>query len=426
MKQTIKAELWDKMHYLFRDYNDRMVHAEIDYDFEINETAFKTVVLCFFEKAPIFHSSFTDNKVAPYWTVEKYNINDVVLVVRTDEESLEAKKNEFLTQCLPPEGSLQMKICLFYHSGKTDLCIIENHMCMDGGDFKYFLAKLCENYSEYISSGKAPLDIKTGSRSYEEIFGGFSEDEQKIAKDLYRNINKKDEHGFPWTKSTPEDRSFIARRKISAETMAALKEKGKALGATVNDMLATAYFHGMYEIAGFGEDEGIAISCAIDLRRHLKDAEDTGMTNHTAWMQCEIPKCGKDIFETLRYVSLSANMYKADDFMGLHGLPLLSLGYRLFPSSVSEEIVKIGYANPLLAMSNIGVLNGEVLALEGHRPTDAFMSGAVKYKPFMLLSATTYAGVCTISLCERGNSEDRAIVERFFDIMEKNIALLIS
>ena len=30
-KKKLKAELWDKMHYLFRDYNDRMVHLELEY-----------------------------------------------------------------------------------------------------------------------------------------------------------------------------------------------------------------------------------------------------------------------------------------------------------------------------------------------------------------------------------------------------------
>ena len=34
MERKLNAELWDKMHYLFRDFNDRrMVHVELRYDF---------------------------------------------------------------------------------------------------------------------------------------------------------------------------------------------------------------------------------------------------------------------------------------------------------------------------------------------------------------------------------------------------------
>lgn len=111
--------------------------------------------------------------------------------------------------------------------------------------------------------------------------------------------------------------------------------------------------------------------------------------------------------------------------MGLHGLPLLSFGYKILPHAASEEIIKIGYANPLLAMSNIGILEVDKLALSGHEPTDGFMSGAVKYKPYALLSATSMRKELTLSMCVRGNDEDKKIVENFFDLIEKSIALLI-
>lgn len=34
-----------------------MVHVELRYDFEIDIEALKTVLICFFEKAPVLHSS---------------------------------------------------------------------------------------------------------------------------------------------------------------------------------------------------------------------------------------------------------------------------------------------------------------------------------------------------------------------------------
>ena len=83
------------------------------------------------------------------------------------------------------------------------------------------------------------------------------------------------------------------------------------------------------------------------------------------------------------------------------------------------------YSNPYMAMSNIGVLKGEDFALAGNEPTDAFMSGAVKYKPYILLTATTYKGIITLSMCVRGNEEDKEIVNKFFDLIEKNIDTLI-
>lgn len=423
MEKRLNAELWDKMHYLFRNFNDRMVHLELHYNYEINIDALKTVLICFLEKAPVLHSSFTDNRVRPYWTVKPYNIDDVLTV--SNPENLQKAIDEFLTQHIPPESDLQIKAAVFFKDGKSTLCIVENHMCMDGGGFKYFIKAFCKAYNDYVNEGISPIGLRVGSRSYENVYSSFSKTEEKMARKLYKNVCAKDTHKFPFTESRADDKSFIVKRKLLEEKFFMIKEVGKQNGATINDMLVAAYFYSLYELAGYGEDESVTISCAIDLRRHIKSAEGQGITNHTAFMQCSIPRRGRDIFETLRYAVNSADQFKKDKFMGLYGLPLLKMGYKLLPHAASEEIIKLGYSNPLLAMSNIGILDHKALALEGHEPTDGFMTGAVKYKPYALLSATSMRNVITLSMCVRGNGEDRKTVERFFDLYEKSIDLLI-
>lgn len=422
MERRLNAELWDKMHYLFRDFNDRMVHVELNYDFIPDIDALKTVIICAFEKVPVLRSKFVDKKISTHWEVMPYDIDDVLTVAYP--ENLEEAVEEFLTQYIAPDSHIQMKIALFIKDGKSTLCMVENHMCMDGGDLKYFLQAFCENYTNYVEKGISPIDFRTGSRSYTDVYSGFSQTESGVAKRLFKNINARDDHKFPLTSDSIRDESFIARRKFSDDTLAKLKTKGKELGATINEMLLTAYFYSVYELAGFPESDQLMISSAIDLRRHMDSVDDKGFTNHTAWMQCAIPRRGRDIFETVQYVVRSSNRFKKDKFMGLYGLPLLNFGYSILPHAASEEIIKIGYSNPYMAMSNIGVLNGKHFSLSGHEPTDAFMSGAVKYKPFVLLTATTYKNIITLSMCVRGNEKDKKIVNKFFDLMEKNIKTL--
>lgn len=421
MERRLNAELWDKMHYLFRDFNDRMVHVELHYDFRINIEALKTVLICFLEKAPVLHSTFVDNKVHPYWLVSDYRIDDVLTVKEVSKQELDEEINSFLIQYIPPESHIQLKAAVFNCGESSVLCIVENHMCMDGGDLKYFVKELCAEYNGYVMNKKSPIELRTGTRSYESVYEDFSQTERRMAKNLYRNVNSRDNHSFPLTKDNIRDSSFIARRKLPAELFSKIRAVGKEHGGTVNDVLLAAYFVSLYELAGFRDSESVSISCAIDLRRHIKDNSDQGVTNHTAWMQCRIPDKGRDIFQTLDYCVASSNQFKKDHFMGLHGLPLLNFGYRILPHAASEEIIKIGYANPHLAMSNIGILEEDKLALEGHEPTDGFMSGAVKYKPYVLLSVTSLRKELTLSMCVRGNDEDKKIVEHFFDLIEKNI-----
>lgn len=422
MERRLSAELWDKMHYLFRGFNDRMVHVELHYNYKIDTEALKTVLLCFVEKAPVLHSSFIDTKLTAHWKVNEYSIDDILTVRQAAEPQPLA--DAFLTQYIEPDAPVQMRVGVFYNEEETILCMVENHMCMDGGDLKYFVRSMCGAYTEYVENGTSPLQLRSGTRSYDAVYRDFSKREKKMAQSLYKNVCAKDDHRFPLTENDLRDVSFICRRKIDAQRFTALRKAGKALGATVNDLLVAAYFYSLYELAGFGEKESVTISCAIDLRRHIENTQGMGITNHTAFMQCSIPERGRDIFETLAFTKQSVERFKKDKFMGLYGLPLLKFGYSTLPQAAAEGIIKLGYSNPLLAMSNIGVLDEEGYSLCGHAPFDGFMTGAVKYKPYALVSATSLANVLSLSMCVRGNDRDRQIVESFFDLMERNLDTL--
>ena len=129
MPELIKAEMWDKMQYLFRNYYDRMVHCVQYYDGPIDV---KLVYMT--EKVPVLHSSFHGNVIEPYWIVEDYTVNDILTV--RDSVDLEGDINAFICQCIPVESNVQYRVALFNKDGKSTLCMIVNHMCMDGGDFK--------------------------------------------------------------------------------------------------------------------------------------------------------------------------------------------------------------------------------------------------------------------------------------------------
>ena len=235
MKRKLTAELWDKMHYLFRDFNDRMVHVDLKYDFVPDIEALKTVIICAFEKAPVLHSRFVDIRLSTHWEIMPYKIEDVFTV--SYPEDIDAAVEEFLTQYIAPDAHIQMKIALFIKDGKSRLCMVENHMCMDGGDLKYFLQSFCENYTKYVREGVSPIAYRTGSRSYADVYSGFTQTEADVAKRLFKNNNARDDHKFPLTEDNIRDTSFIARKKFTEDTLMKLKAKGKELGATINELI---------------------------------------------------------------------------------------------------------------------------------------------------------------------------------------------
>jgi len=422
--KKLMTQLWDKMHYMFRKYNDRMVHVSLTYDFLIDTETFGKALTKLIDENPVLHSSFVYNPVNPYWLENEYSKSEVFSVLN-NPINLDAAVEAFLLQEIKPENNVQMKVKIFNFKGQSTVCLIVNHMCMDGGALKEFLSELMSTYDKFLNGENVEIKEEK-SRSHREIYSQMDEEMAKEAKRLFKNPSPKDKHGLPFAEPKDSDKSFIVKRKISSDTFLEMKSAGKKIGATVNDVLVAAFLQTVYEIGNYDANDSITVSCAMDLRkRYLSDMESIGHTNHTAFMGCTLDGKSHDMVGALERVRDINMENKSDSFQGLYGLPLLDLAYGIMPYALAEEVIKLGYSNPLLAMSNIGVLDTKALSLEGNAPVDGFMTGAVKFKPFSLMSATTMNNEMTLAFCERGSEEDKEMLENFFDILEENISELV-
>lgn len=421
MATTLKAEMWDRMQFLFRNYYDRMVHAKLTYEGSFDMEVLKNVVLFMVEKAPVLHSSFNTTVIEPYWKEENYTIDDIVSYEKVEDADKVA--DEWLLGVIPYDNNVQIKIAVFEDDKHSVLALRNNHMCMDGGDLKYFLATLCENYTNLKAGNYSALHMKSGSRSYDQVYSKLEGEDLKHAKNLYKNISKtEDKVAFPWSESVPEDTNKIIKRVINEEDFDKLRTLAKKMGITVNDAIMAAVFRSLYEMCGLKDTDSLTVSCAIDLRKHIVEGGlQGGLTNHTAWMAVRTMSKGESIQDTIVNVIRSTKGFKRDKFMGLYSLPLLKLAYTIFPQDIAEFAIKAGYTNPLIAVSNMGLLNDQKLTFDGMKLVDGFISGAVKYKPFFLMSVTTLLGRVTLSTAIRGNQKDVDIANRYFDLVMKNI-----
>ena len=420
MKQRLKAEMWDKMQYLFRNYYDRMVHCVIYFDGELDINILKQCLIFINEKNPVLHSSFHYDVVDPYWEIEDYVIDDFLIV--KDSDDLDADVNAHITQSIPVDSNAQYRIGIYKKDGKCALAMIINHMCSDGGDLKYFIKNLATCYTK-LQEGSRDLVFKSGSRSYSAVYSKMNEKEEKYAKGLYKNISTvEDKNVFPLTKSNKDDYCMICRRVTSTDAFNNIYKIGKAMGVTVNDMMLAFYMRALYDIMDKDPNETISVPCMVDLRRYIEGGgEKGGLTNHTGFMQCTTKEKGETINDTLISVLHSIRKNKKDRYMGLYSLPLLRLAYHILPFTISEFAIKLGYSNPLIGMSNIGLLKESELQFGNVKPTYAFMTGAIKYKPYMQLALTTFNKQITMTIAIRGNDEDKEIVNRFFDLIEQNM-----
>ena len=66
-RKIFKAEMWDKMQYLFRNYYDRMMHCVLFYEGAIDEDALGRALMFQVGEVDVLHSRYHNNFIKPYW-----------------------------------------------------------------------------------------------------------------------------------------------------------------------------------------------------------------------------------------------------------------------------------------------------------------------------------------------------------------------
>ncbi len=417
--KKLPTEMYDKVNLMCRSYMDRLARFEMDYDFIVDSEKFKTVALCCLETVLILRSQVINHPIAPYWKVADYDISD--FIIEKEVYDIEAAREEFFSREIPLKSNVQMNIGLYYCKGKTYILFIWNHMCFDGGGFKMFWSDFCRNYTDYALRGISPVNFSVGSRKYTEVYKDFDKEKAKKAKAQFANVSPKVKCSFPFTPVNGEEKVIIVSRKIEAEYFDKAKAYLKTIGATVTDLLLASYIDALGKISDLSPADRISVACATDLRRHIKDLSTVGYTNHVSFIHCAIDKKGSDLKETLLLVRDKTKELKNDEFMGLHGLPLLNIAYKSMVYLQAETVVKLFYNNPVLSVSNVGLINPLQFPLGESGPFDAFVAGAAKNKPCAVMTALSIGGNLSASMCLRGNEQDREILEKFFTEFERNI-----
>ena len=294
-------------------------------------------------------------------------------------------------------------------------------MLIDGGGFKQFARDLFRAYDEISKTESCTVSFLTGSRSYTEVYSDMDKATRRKAQSQILGNSAHEKKTLPFTKKCGKERNILIFKKIDAEVFTKAAAKGKELGATANDVLVAAYIRSAYKLIGCDKDEKISVSCAVDLRRYLKNPDRIGYTNHTTFMPCTIKGIGEAMADTVKKVAECNNENKNDPFLGLHGLPLLNFAYKAMIYAQAEPTVALFYANANLALSNVGKVDKKLFSLGSHEPTDAFVAGGAKVKPCAAVNALTLDGRLTLSMTIQGTDEDRAMVERFFEGMEEEL-----
>ena len=412
--------LWDNMQRFMADYNDHMVHFVAKFDKTLDIESFKLALSRAIDIAPILKCRFVIKFSNPVWReIPGFRIDDVFELVEGDDswETIE----KFLVGIIDEEKEAQVKFKVYRKDGKDTFAMLINHMTFDGQAIKEWLGIVAKLYTNILTDKNYNItDYENGDRSFEQLFQALPVKDRIKASTMFSYGKKNsDKIGFPYSKKnryglTPK----IMKYKLPAEDFIKIKTVAKRNDMTLNDMIMSVWSRSVADLIPM-EKVPLQIDCILDLRRYMPDKRTKGLTNFVTKIVCDVDNYkSESIFSTIAQVNQNMEAAKGD-YPGLGGLPQLRFGYKVLPHKMARAVVRKAFNNPLVAISNIGILDEKTLTFGDLYLEDAFMTGSIKKAPYIQLALTTLRNEITFTIALYANDEDIETTKKCFAHMQK-------
>lgn len=410
----------ERAQYLLRDYNDNTIRFVLNYPGLVDPDVLRKAVKAVIESVDVLHGTFFSDGTMAYWHILE-DVGETNYFHYIETEGDPAKTAASLS-LLPvyPEDKVQMHVTLVQSEEKSCMVIRQSHLVVDGGDGKYLIGKLVEAYNRILATGSADtLEVKDGSRAPEKVYEklGLSD-----MKELMSNPLSSVETAYPYP-TTETGMARVTSKVISAEIMAAARKRAKAVGATANDLLVTAFYHAYAAMDGVDASAPMSVSSMMDLRRHCINGDSEGLCNMSGALPTTLKNgCTGSFEETLAEIVMQTTAAKENPYAGLEGMPIMHGLTRTMPIWLLQMAVGKIYGKLSLGLTNLGNLNCADYALGNLVPNGGLFGGPLKKKPGMQVSVMSFDGECVMAVMGVYTREDAALLQSTLDRMEQEIS----
>jgi NRPS condensation-like uncharacterized protein len=321
----------------------------------------------------------------------------------------------------------QIKVCLL-DSTPSAVAVTMNHMICDAAAFKEYLYFLCGIYSKLTANSSYRLTMVTGDRSIRGVLKNVS-----IWVKLRSLLSQSGDsdwgaanHRFPLSDDT-NVHPFILTRKIDRERTNALMDYCRTRNATMNDIILAAYYRCLFRGLSIRPSEKLSVPVMVDMRRYLnRTGRFSALTNLSSTVVTRLEFRPDEPFEaTLGRVKANMDDKKAAN-IGINAFIKVSIVSLIAKTGVlkskrAQSRLRSSLKHPFICMTNVGVLDSTRLSFGGLRPRDAFLCGAIKYKPYFQLALSSYEEELTLSANLYGSLSDKDRILSFFHEIENEL-----
>lgn len=409
----------ERAQYLVHQFNDNTIRFVLNYPGLVDPDVLRAAARAVVESVDILHGTFFTDSLSAYWNINKeVEETSYFAYIRTEGDPA---VTAYSLALLPvhPEGKAQL-VCRLVQSGQASAVAVSiSHLCVDGGDGKYLLAKLVEAYNRILESGTAEgLEIKNGNRAPEKVYEKLG---VKDFKELISNPLSGEKTVFPYPDEEP-GMVRLARAVIPAEVMTAARKKAKAVGSTANDLLVTAFYYAYASLPGVDGSAPMSVSSMMDLRKHCKDGESEGLANMSGALPTTLENGLLGSFdETLAEITRQNTAAKEDPLAGLKGMPIMHGMVRAVPVWLLQMAIGKVYGSMSVGLTNLGNLPCQDFALGELVPNGGMMGGPLKKKPGMQVSVISFDGECVLSVVGQFTAGDEELLSLTLERMVRAV-----
>jgi NRPS condensation-like uncharacterized protein len=337
------AEAFDQVQRLFdaNGFNDHELHCVLRFESGPDAELLRKAVIASIEAIPILGARYVDGARPRWISLDPADFGRAFVVARTPAEF-----DELVVARVDEGLGPQVRVGVLDASARA-VALNVNHMACDAAGLKSYLYFLCEIYSRLTADPAYRPAAILGDRSMRgvlERFGAGAKFKFLFAPGKQNNFTGADR--FPLDESA-EARPFILTRKLERERTAALKQFGRAHGATLNDVVLTAFCRCLFKALALRPGAELSMPMMVDMRRYLKETEEfTSLTNLTSMATIRLDYRPEESFEgALARVKALMDEKKRGD-LGLDGFVKLDLVYRLLGDRIANRLLRRRLNNP--------------------------------------------------------------------------------
>ncbi|WP_058303305.1 condensation domain-containing protein [Gorillibacterium timonense] len=402
---------------------NRQIQLILEFEDRLNIPRMRKAVRLSIDAEPILGCTFVENEQLPFW--ERLEHLDARNCFRWEEvQDRDEALTITLTQPFDSEEQ-QLQVKLIRSNNADTLCIKLNHACCDGGGAKEYLQLLLKIYN-HLGEDETyrPESNVAGQRDAARLFQTLGIKDPLLAFNP-QLAALKPTWSFPYKEVEAKSFHFSTLRLDKSQT-GTLHSYAKVNGATLNDLILTAFYRALFVIVQPEEAEPMEICVTYDLRNYLPDKKADAICNLSSVVNHRIAKReGESPLATLKRVSLVMNEIK-NNKPGIHSAAtlemLMGIGFKHAVASIKaawEEAVKSRMST--INLSNMGIVAKYPLNFGGLIAKQAYLVTPVFRSPSFMLGVSSYDQrlTFTVGYCEPEMA--RSDVDAFFSILQKEL-----